>query len=222
VDGKEGMVDFGGVTQKVRVDLISDLHGMIRILLEENSYYHIYNHGIGAEKIFLKDQNYRFFLKQLKAYIDPLMEIYAYCLLPNHFHLLIKTKILNQIELDLKDLKISEKHPFSKQFSKLFSSYTQAFNKQNLRMGGLFIRDFKRKKANDLAYVKNLIEYIHFNPVKHQLTEDIKEWKFSSYNDYVYSNTDIVNLENMISFYGNLEIFIQCHNKLKIFPNLNI
>ncbi|HSM57092.1 MAG TPA: hypothetical protein VK879_13145 [Candidatus Sulfomarinibacteraceae bacterium] len=59
--------------------------------LAPGTYYHIYNRGINDEIIFKEERNYPFFLKKMAHYILPVAEVYAYCLLPNHFHLLVRT-----------------------------------------------------------------------------------------------------------------------------------
>lgn len=63
------------------------------------TYYHIYNKGINVENIFKEHKNYQYFLSQFNYFISPIDDTYAYCLLPNHFHILIRTK--NEIEIRL-------------------------------------------------------------------------------------------------------------------------
>ena len=121
--------------------------------LQPNSSYHIFNHANGFENIFTEDENYRFFLDKYKEYITPIAETYAYCLLPNHFHLVVRIRKREVIEDIIRnknstsinnnfskvwnfgkvssssssssiDNKEIEKF-LSKQFSNLFSSYTQ-------------------------------------------------------------------------------------------------
>lgn len=67
------------------------------ISLQPDQIYHIYNHANGEELLFREDENYNYFLKRLKHYLHPVVKIYAYCLLPNHFHLLIRVR--NEPEL---------------------------------------------------------------------------------------------------------------------------
>jgi putative transposase len=64
--------------------------------LESGYYYHIYNQGNNRENIFFKEKNYDYFLHLFKKYIVPITETYAYCLLPNHFHFLLRIKIENE------------------------------------------------------------------------------------------------------------------------------
>jgi hypothetical protein len=59
---------------------------------EPDRYYHIYNHANGNENLFVEGDNYKWFLRQYHTYISPIADTYAYCLMPNHFHFLIKLK----------------------------------------------------------------------------------------------------------------------------------
>jgi len=72
----------------------------------------------------------------------------------------------------------------SKQFSNLFSSYTQAFNKQQRRRGSLFIPNFERKHIDSDEYFRQLIHYIHFHPVHHGFVDDLRDWKHSSFDSF--------------------------------------
>ena len=133
-----------------------------KVKLEPEQYYHIYNRANGNEKLFLNDGNYYFFLKRYQHYILPIADTYAYCLMPNHFHFLVKIKP----PLTFQKYKTFEKFA-SKQFSNLFSSYTQAYNKQNNRKGSLFIPRFNRNLITSEDYLKNVVIYIHLNPIVH-------------------------------------------------------
>ena len=92
---------------------------------ESENYYHIYNHAVGKEKLFIKDDNYFFFLKKYSQYILPVADTFAYCLMPNHFHFAIRVRNQTGFE-NLSGL-------ISQQFSNLFNSYAKAFNKQHSR-----------------------------------------------------------------------------------------
>ncbi|MBO9620883.1 MAG: transposase [Niabella sp.] len=158
-------------------------------MLNFKTYYHIYNHANGDDNLFREKENYNFFLKKYRQHIDPIAETIAWCLLPNHFHLLVKIK---------SEEAIAETHPkfqtldefeartafLSKQFANFFSSYTQAFNKVYKRRGSLFIKNFKRKEVLDDDYLRNLILYIHLNPVKHGFKKEIDEWPWTSWQTF--------------------------------------
>lgn len=66
--------------------------------LEPDKYYHIYNHAVGQDNLFNTDENYRFFLEKYAHYIIPVADIFAYCLLPNHFHFAIRIKPEDEID----------------------------------------------------------------------------------------------------------------------------
>jgi len=96
----------------------------------------------------------------------------AYCLIPNHFHFLIRVKENCGDEEIVKSI------------GDFLNAYTKSFNKLYSRNGGLFQRKFKRKKVELDSYYTRLIIYIHLNPVKHDLTNNPINWQFSSYNTY--------------------------------------
>ena len=188
--------------------------------------YHIYNHVIGKEVLFKEEKNYYYFLEKYKKHITPVVDTYAFCLMPNHFHVVVRIKKEEEI-IPLIKRKISikkfnnlkqpiEKENFialfvSKQFSNLFSSYAQAYNKVYNRMGSLFLKNFKRKPVESKDYFVKLISYIHNNPVKHRFVLKPEDWKFSSYNAIVSGSSTLVKRQEVIELFGSLENFIFCH-----------
>lgn len=83
--------------------------------------YHIFSHVNGTEIIFREDSNYQFFLEKLEKYIIPIADIYAYCLLPNHFHLLLKFKNFDDNDKEHQFLMMP--------FSDLLNAYAKSYNK---------------------------------------------------------------------------------------------
>jgi len=67
--------------------------------LQVDSYYHIYNRGINGENIFKEERNYDYFLQKYTQFVSPIAETYSYCLMKNHFHLLVKTRSESEIKL---------------------------------------------------------------------------------------------------------------------------
>ena len=152
--------------------------------LELCSYYHIYTHANGSEDLFRADENYRFFMERYAKYISPIADTFCYCLMPNHLHLLIRTKSGEQLSKSLKLLESSRTFGklISKQFANLFSSYTQSYNKVYHRKGSLFIPNFKRKEIKDEDGFTKIIHYIHANPAHHGFVKSAKDWRWSSYH----------------------------------------
>ena len=85
--------------------------------LQPNHTYHIFNHANGFENIFLEDENYRFFLEKYKRYIQPIVETYAYCLLPNHFHLVVRIRRKELIEPIYRKINFSKVSNFGKVYN---------------------------------------------------------------------------------------------------------
>jgi len=176
---------------------------------EFDSVYHIFSHVNGKELIFREETNYQFFLKQLDKYIIPIADIYAYCLLPNHFHLLLRFK-------NIEDINVEEEHSFlMKNFGNFLNSYAKAFNKKYNRKGALFLNAVKRKKIIDEKYLLKVLHYIHNNPVNHGLVNEIDEWKHSSYNSYLNSKKESkLNRTEIMQNFDSLEIFRNFHKSL--------
>ena len=92
-------------------------------------FYHVYNRANGWEKLFMSRRNYLFFLRRFQKFIDPIAENYAHCLMPNHFHFLLRIREENEILKSCKKVPENISLYCSKQFSNFFSSYTQSFNR---------------------------------------------------------------------------------------------
>ncbi len=187
--------------------------------MEEEKFYHIFNRGNNRENIFKEEENYYYFLKQYKKYLLNSVDTYAYCLMPNHFHLLVRikkfetSKATNQTTKVLKTFESSPRlTPVEKAFRDFFISYAKSINKKYQRTGSLFQYKFKRKEINDEMYLKNLILYIHQNPVAADFCEQPHEWKFSSYNSIVSNSPTNLKRNEVIDWFNDKENFKYCHN----------
>ena len=183
---------------------------MGREILEPGCLYHIYNHAVGTEKLFLSEDNYNYFLRRYEHFISPVADTYAYCLMSNHIHFLVE--IRNQIPIP-ENSRYSETQFVSKQFANLFSSYSQAFNKQQRRLGNLFISNFRRSKIDRDEYLTNVIKYIHLNPVKHGAVENVWQWKFSSYNVICSEAKSFVAKNQPLEWFGGVVEFKKYHEQ---------
>ncbi len=144
----------------------------------------------------------------MPAFIDPVADTYVFCLMPNHIHFLIEVR--QEIRLP-PDNKYPVKQFISKQFSNLFSSYSQAFNKQQNRKGNLFISRFRREMVDSDEYITRIIRYIHLNPVHHGFVKDFSKWQHSSYNLLCSTRETFLAREKVIGWFGNLEEFKKAH-----------
>ena len=148
------------------------------------SYYHIYNRGNGKMDIFLGDDDFRFFIFRLRQNLFPDEEhsgritllppqsfsLISYCLMPNHFHFLLRQ------ERDI---------PTSKLLTKVCTSYSKYFNKKYERVGHLFQDQFKQILVDENSYLIWLSAYIHQNPKVSGLITNLADYKWSSYPDLV-------------------------------------
>ncbi|MGC9503806.1 transposase [Baaleninema sp.] len=138
--------------------------------LEAGYYYHIYNRGNNGDLIFIEPENYGYFIKLIRKYfIESLVEMVSYCLMPNHYHFLVY----------LKD------RDFSDCMKKLSLAYVKAINQRYQRSGSLFEGRFQSIVIDNDRYLCHLSRYIHINPVRANLVKHPQDWIFSSYRDYV-------------------------------------
>jgi len=173
-------------------------------LLEYGNFYHIFNRGINSCDLFIENTNFEYFLKLYEYHISPVAETYAWVLMKNHFHFLVRIKKENELRLQL-SLKVESdgvlQNPHQR-FSNLFNAYSKAYNKRYDRHGSLFERRFKRKHITDAEYLKQVILYIHNNPVHHGIVDNPLKYPWSSYK----SNMS-VQLKDHINIEMNGSIF---------------
>jgi len=192
--------------------------------LQEGLFYHIYNKGINGCSLFTNQSDYYKFIELYKIYIDPIAQTYAWCLLNNHFHLLIRIKenivyrynchesVNNKIKkwntVSAIDNKNGKRPVFSGHLSHFFNAYSSYFNKKHDRTGTLFQRPFKRKHVDTPQYCARLILYIHNNPVRHKFSDYPQEYKWTSYHSIIenYNKNDLLN-----DWFGDLNNFIDKH-----------
>lgn len=159
--------------------------------LVNDSFYHIYNRGVEKRKIFMEDKDYQRFLQTIYYYqfsgpkprfsthkrfkikdfdkSPKIVEIVCYCLMPNHFHLLLKQLKNNGIQEFL---------------SKITNSYTKYFNTKNKRVGSLMQGQFKAVSVETDEQLVHLSRYIHLNPFVAEITKDWENFPYSSIREF--------------------------------------
>ncbi|MEG4056919.1 MULTISPECIES: transposase [unclassified Microcoleus] len=141
-----------------------------QIIFQAGNYYHVYNRGNNRQLIFFERENYIYFLRQLRNHlIIHGVDIIAYCLMPNHYHLLV------YLQTD----------DFSKLMQSFTLSYAKAINKRYQRVGSLFQGRFQAIHVDGEDYLLHLTRYIHLNPVCANIVEKTEDWEFSSYQEYI-------------------------------------
>ncbi len=192
------------------------------------TFYHVYHHANGNDNLFRTVENYRYFLHKYAEYIEPVAVTYAYCLMPNHFHLLIRVR--TEEALRAFAVEKTAKAPLSKtlqgfqtlaglefsrlisqQFAHLLNGYTQAYNKMYNRKGSLFQRNIRRKPIRDDAYLTAAIRYIHHNPVHHGFVADLPAWPHSSYQALASERPTRLARAAVRDWFGSRAAFVAAH-----------
>ncbi len=162
------------------------------MFLTEGYIYHVFNRGNNRQPIFFRPENYDYFLKNVNRHLNPVCDILAWCLMPNHFHLLIHAN--QQSTPIIKDGSF-ERQQFSQGIKQLLSSYTKATNKQEGRTGSLFQQKTKALYTEKNYHAQTTFHYIHQNPIKAGLVKKMEDWPYSSFKDYLDHRESICNKE---------------------------
>lgn len=183
--------------------------------LEYGEFYHIYNHAVGNRDLFKCQENYEYFLSLYDKYISPIAETFAWVLMPNHFHFLVKIKEKSNIlDSDLTGFEnLSGLKPLHQYFSNLFNAYTKAYNIFHETSGTLFERPFKRKLIDNKNYLKKVVLYIHNNPVHHHFCEHAMEYPWSSYLTCVSEKSTKLKRNEIINWFNDANNFKSKHNE---------
>ena len=154
-------------------------------------YYHVFNRGNQKQKIFFEDENYEFFICRLEKYLKECGPgLIAYCLMPNHYHLLLQEEVDKGIP---------------KLMHKLQTSYAKAINRRYYKVGHLFQGSYKKVNVQTNTQFLHLSGYIHLNPVKTNLVICPEDWNFSSYQDYIgLRDNGMVKKEILLSCFSSV------------------
>ncbi len=169
---------------------------MARVAREktETNTYHVMVRGINRQPIFLdSDDNYRFISILKKYKISCNFNLYAYCLMINHVHLVIK-------ENDI---------PLGVIFKKINTSYALYFNKRHQRCGHLFQDRFRSEPIHDDPQLLQTVRYVHRNPVKAGICEDPSQYCYSSYMDFIspFDSETLTDTAFILDIFGSMKEF---------------
>ncbi len=176
------------------------------IPLKPGGFYHILDRGVNRENIFFEERNYLRFLSLYATYIVPVVETYAYCLLRNHFHILVRIREPQHEPV----LKNASAH-VSKAFNNFLTAYAKGFNKAYDRTGALFQHHFRRIPVSSYRYFSELVRYIHHNPIKHGFEKDFQDWPFSSYHELASKAYTQLARPKVLEWFGSANAFRKIH-----------
>ena len=200
------------------------------------NYYHIYNRGIDSCNLFKEPDNYEYFLSLYDKYILPVADTFAWVLMPNHFHFLVRIKEevvykfsnadrsidavrFKEHKWETTDLSACEAPDSVKKptphlhFSHLMNAYAKYYNKRTGRHGNLFERPFKRKIIENEGYLKQVILYIHNNPVHHGFCNHPVEYPWNSYLTCISIKPTKLHRDWVIGWFDNEANFKYVHNQ---------
>ncbi len=202
--------------------------------LEPGTCYHIYNRGNNRENIFIKDENYSYFLKKYTLYMTRVLDTLVYNLLPNHFHIVARIKRKEDIVpapsgvpgvidfpslQDLESLSVGD--IVSELFRRFFIAYAKAINKQEGRVGSLFQKNFKRRPVKSESHFANLIYYVHTNARLHGICDDFRDWPHSSYFSILSDGATRLQRTQVLAWFVSKESFEQQHQQYLDLKNID-
>ena len=194
----------------------------------QDGIYHVYNRTNNKEPLFLDEENFEFFLDKYLYYVSPFAETLAWCLLANHFHLIIRIKKKDIIKSFLSGLRSRKQTATELRFLKdectihelvnhafrrLFQCYAQSFNKYYRRKGNLFYRPFKRVRIKEPEHFTQTVIYIHTNPVKHGLAFNFRTYPWSSYLEYINNCKGLTKKDPVWKAFGSMKTFRKEHER---------
>ena len=164
-------------------------------------YYHIYNRGNNRTDLFIEERNYPYFLELYTKHVDPVADTYAYCLLRNHFHFLIRFNHSEELTTRRQTRDCQPLNP-SQLLSNLFNAYAKAINRSYHRTGSLFQRPFGRARVESQQQLMWVVVYIHRNPEKHGFVDDFQTWTYSSYHALLSAQATRLRRDDVLGWFG--------------------
>ena len=194
-----------------------------KTILRPSCYYHIYNRGNHRRNIFFEQKNYHHFLTKWATYIEPIAETYSFCLLPNHYHILVRIRELDTIIANLDEnfpihrIEKIRKNPeryIHNQFGHVFNAYVQHINHKRGGNGTLFQGHFQRLWIDNELYYRNVVHYIHQNPQKHKIVADFRIYPYSSYAYHLSTKPTLLMRDAVLSMFGGANLYEEYHQQV--------
>ncbi len=194
----------------------------------EGYFYHMYNHGVHDIDLFREKFDFQYYLEKFKLYFSPYFEVYAYCLMPNHYHFIVRVReeedirkeIANLIDSKAKTYFLKGEIPLDKliedQFRRMHSSYTLKMKRIYKNWGPLFLSKHKRVRIHFIEKILKQICYVHHNPIHHHFTNNYISWPYSSYHQLIHENNSLIETGKVFQLFGGKNDFIKSHENFRL------
>ncbi|MCB0647328.1 MAG: transposase [Saprospiraceae bacterium] len=175
------------------------------LLVPAKSTYHLYNQGNNKRIIFNDSLDYMHFLWLYRRYLQEHCDLMAWCLMPNHYHMMLMLKPSGEELIKIGPVVLTR---FANGVRLMQSKYSRYFNDKYCQSGSVFRQRAKCKCCDDLQgdYRLTLFNYIHYNPVESGLTERMSDWSFSSFTDYYHKRGGTLINKELTAYYLGIEL----------------
>lgn len=175
----------------------------------ETGFFHVMVQGIKKENIFYNNKYKEKYIYLMKFFKEKQkIDIISFCVMENHVHIIIYTEDINELTIFMR---------------KLNTTYAINYNKEEKRVGYVFRNRFESKEIYNQDYLTKCIKYVHMNPVKAGIVRLEKDYKYSSYNDYINKKgiiTEEIIQKIFNSKYNYLKEFLKIEYDEKLFKEL--
>ncbi len=172
-----------------------------------------------------------FFLQKFTSFLKPVFNCWSYSLLNNHAHFIVRVKDILSLQQSLNNIPDTTRSAainkflsdagnellvdelIVRQVNRFMVSYTNSYNKFYDHTGGLFQSPFRRLVIQDEGHLQQSVIYVHANAQKHRLVHDYRNHLYSSYHEIINGASSIIAIDEVLTFFGGLEQFIELHQK---------
>ena len=187
--------------------------------------------SIGDLLLFRNHENKMFFLYKFVSFLKPVLNCWSYSLLDNHAHFIVRIKDIFSLQQSLSNVPDTTRtvsinkfladtgnellvdELIVRQVNRFMVSYTNSYNQFYDRAGGLFQSPFRRLVIQEEAHLQQSVIYVHANAQKHRLIPDYRNHLYSSYNEIINGVSSIIAIDEVLTFFGGLERFIELHQE---------
>jgi len=203
----------------------------LKAIFSPENFYHIVCKSTDGLLLFHDNTDCQVFKQRLKKFTGDILDVWSFCLIPNHTHHIVKTKSIEAVvkfvsSMPTENMTIamkafvaepSNESHFNKvierQMNSFLVSYANYINNRYQRKGSIFQKPFKRIKIEDEAHLHQAIIYTNANAQKHDLIANYKEYSFSSYKSVLENDEYFINAKDIIAFFKGLEKFVLLHDE---------